>query len=262
MWISDTPMCTPAHLSTAEMHSKFTTFTFLQGQAIYQILHILVSITQPIVRSSYFSRFIWPSRGGRAFLPNSLSSERDRSTDAASPAATDGHRETVRLLETELRVSLLISVLLSSLFVSVHHPARSFLRLASSVWSFTVMKSPLSCCLTLYPSAGPLFPSPRLSWSLRPFLHLTPSPSISLCGRVVINPDFIAGEFLSPCRADSSPRSKTLLGPNPILPPSITPSLPPSGPDYWESGRVALWGGGGGTLEGGITPLHPRRGEG
>ena len=58
------------------------------------------------------------------------------------------------------------------------------------------------------------------------------SLSLSLCGRVVINPYFIAGEFLSPCRADSSPRSKTLLGPNPILPPSITPSLPPSGPDY------------------------------
>lgn len=64
----------------------------------------------------------------------------------------------------------------------------------------------------------------------------------SLHGRVVINPYFIAGEFLSLCRTDSSPRSKTRLGPNPILPPSISPSLPPSGPDYRDSGRVAGWG--------------------
>lgn len=60
----------------------------------------------------------------------------------------------------------------------------------------------------------------------------------SLHGRVVINPYFIAGEFLSLCRTDSSPRSKTRLGPNPILPPSISPSLPPSGPDYRDSGGV------------------------
>uniref|UniRef100_A0AAV2JKC0 Uncharacterized protein n=1 Tax=Knipowitschia caucasica TaxID=637954 RepID=A0AAV2JKC0_KNICA len=54
------------------------------------------------------------------------------------------------------------------------------------------------------------------------------------------------GEFLSPCRVDSSPRSKTVQGPNPILrpPPPISPSLPPSGPDYSKSGT-------------GITPLHP-----
>lgn len=64
----------------------------------------------------------------------------------------------------------------------------------------------------------------------------------SLHGRVVINPYFIAGEFLSLCRADSSPRSKTRLGPNPILPPSISPSLPPSGPDYRDSGGVVGWG--------------------
>lgn len=70
------------------------------------------------------------------------------------------------------------------------------------------------------------------SLSLPHTLSLSSFSSFSLCGRVVINPYFIAGEFLSPCRADSSPRSKTLLGPNPILPPSITPSLPPSGPDY------------------------------
>lgn len=68
---------------------------------------------------------------------------------------------------------------------------------------------------------------------------------LSLCGRGVINPYFIAQEFFSPCRADSSPRSKTLLGPNPILPPCITPSLPPSGPDYRTSGRVAGRRGGG-----------------
>lgn len=41
--------------------------TFLQGQAIYQILHILVSITQPIVKSGYFSRFIWLGRGRESF---------------------------------------------------------------------------------------------------------------------------------------------------------------------------------------------------
>lgn len=49
------------------------TLTFLQGQAIYQMLHILVSITQPIVERGYFSRFIWPSRGGRLFLLNTPS---------------------------------------------------------------------------------------------------------------------------------------------------------------------------------------------
>lgn len=48
---------------TAKMHLKFMTLAFLQGQAIYQILHILVSITWPIVESSYFSRFIWLGRG-------------------------------------------------------------------------------------------------------------------------------------------------------------------------------------------------------
>lgn len=74
---------------------------------------------------------------------------------------------------------------------------------------------------------------------------------------------FYCREFLSHCTTDSSPRSKTRRGPNPILPPSISPSLPPSGPDYRDSGRVAEWvgRGGGGMLEEGITPLHPRRGK-
>ena len=112
--------------------------------------------------------------------------------------------------------------------------------------------------LSLYPSAGFFSFCPSLFFpSHVTLLYLTflisssfslphtlsppsLSLSLSLCGRVVINPYFIAGEFLSPCRADSSPRSKTLLGPNPILPPSITPSLPPSGPDYWESGGVVV----------------------
>lgn len=107
-------------------------------------------------------------------------------------------------------------------------------------------KSSISFSFSLYPSAGFCFCTPTLF--SYPLCHPSPSdfldlfvlfsashslpPSLSLCGRVVINPNFIAGEFLSHCRADSSPRSKTLLGPNPILPPSISPSLPPSGPDY------------------------------
>lgn len=138
----------------------------------------------------------------------------------------------------------------------------------SSVPSFTMMKRlPPRASVRFYSCRLPFFPLRRqppfsvwLSWSLRPFPRRTPSLSsslhLSLGGRVVINPCFIAGEFLSPCRPDSSPRSEAPRGPNPILPPSITPSLPPSGPDYWESGRVEGWGGGG------ITPLHPRRGKG
>lgn len=70
---------------------------------------------------------------------------------------------------------------------------------------------------------------------------------------------FYCKEFLSHCTTDSSPRSKTRRGPNPILPPSISPSLPPSGPDYRDSRRVAGWVGE--MLEEGITPLHPRRGK-
>lgn len=122
-------------------------------------------------------------------------------------------------------------------------------------------KASLSCCL-FFPSAfliclkrysdeessismwvslsSPVYPF--LSHVIVPYLdlflpltashHLPSSLSSPLCGRVVINPYFIAGEFLCPCRADSSPLCKTLQGPNTILPPSITPSLPPSGPDY------------------------------
>lgn len=281
---------TSTHLSTAKMHSKFTTLTFLQGQAIYQILHILVSITQPIVESGCFSRFIWPSRGGRVFLLNTPSPKHDWALLSAqtlsSPAATDGKREIVRLLETELRVSshnclsqFLFSSCLLALFsfpglfqrqtqsIILHAPSFSSPHLSEALQWWRVLYHVASLFIPLLVSlTTPLYPflshvTPLwLSWSLRPFLCLAPSPSISLCGRVVINPYFIAGEFLSPCRADSSPRSKTLLGPNPILPPSITPSLRPSGPDYYESGRVVVRGEE--TQEGGITLLHSRRGKG
>lgn len=62
------------------------TLTFLQGQAIYQILHILVSITQPIVESGYFSRFIWPSGEIDSFLLDITSFEHIRFwTDAHHP---------------------------------------------------------------------------------------------------------------------------------------------------------------------------------
>lgn len=104
----------------------------------------------------------------------------------------------------------------------------------------------LSLCAEQYNKTSMFFSLPHLPFLPNFFVRfsnsfsLPTSPSLSLHGRVVINPYFIAGEFSSPCRADSSPRSKTLLGPNPILPPRITPSLPPSGPDYWKSGiRVA-----------------------
>ena len=146
---------------------------------------------------------------------------------------------------------------------SVHHPACSFLQphLSEALrWWKVFYQVFFSFCFffSLYPSAGFFSFCPSLFFpSHVTLLYLTflisssfslphtlsppsLSLSLSLCGRVVINPYFIAGEFLSPCRADSSPRSKTLLGPNPILPPSITPSLPPSGPDYWESGGVVV----------------------
>lgn len=120
------------------------------------------------------------------------------------------------------------------------------------------LPAPLQVTLSL-PSPF-LSPPPVSPFSINPTLISSSSPSISPalspCGRVVINPCFIAGEFLSHCRADSSPRSKTLLGPNPILPPSIFPSLPPSGPDYRDSRGVAGLAGLG-EWRGGITPLDP-----
>lgn len=65
VYFSSTHQCslrTLLHISALlKCTKKFMTLAFLQGQAIYQILHILVSITQPIVESRYFSRFIWPS---------------------------------------------------------------------------------------------------------------------------------------------------------------------------------------------------------
>lgn len=84
------------------------TLTFLQGQAIYQMLHILVSITQPIVERGYFSRFIWPSRGGRLFLLNAPSAEHNWALLSAQTrlclTATHGNREEVRMQVDELRV--------------------------------------------------------------------------------------------------------------------------------------------------------------
>lgn len=81
------------------------TLTFLQGQAIYQMLHILVSITQPIVERGYFSRFIWPSRGGRLFLLNAPSAEHNWALLSAqtrlSLTATHGNREEVRMQVSE-----------------------------------------------------------------------------------------------------------------------------------------------------------------
>lgn len=97
----------------------------------------------------------------------------------------------------------------------------------------------LFICLPRHPSLSDFLDLFVPFSASHPFPPHLSSLSLFLCGRVVINPYFIAREFLSPCRADSSPRSKTLLGPNPILPPCITPSLPPSGPDYRKSGMVA-----------------------
>lgn len=81
------------------------TLTFLQGQAIYQMLHILVSITQPIVERGYFSRFIWPSRGGRLFLLNAPSAEHNWALLSAQTrlclTATHGNREEVRMQVSE-----------------------------------------------------------------------------------------------------------------------------------------------------------------
>lgn len=181
--------------------------------------------------------------------------------------ATDGKREIVRPLECEqmsrghhTTVSLNFC---TPLVFWLCHPSRPFSAGKLSLSSCMFLPSTSLICLKLYddekssirfffwvslfiPLQGFSFCSslffslprhPSLSDFLDLFVlfsasHPLPPSLSSLCGRVVINPYFIAGEFLSPCRADSSPRSKTLLGPNPILPPSITPSLPPSGPDY------------------------------
>lgn len=257
------------------------------------MLHILVSITQPIVESGYFSRFIWPSRGGRV-IP--WTQHGHLLCGQTLVHATDGRREIVRQLECEQMsrgchpatvclnfcspfVLFLCPPSKLSLSSGMFLPSASFICLKlyddekSSIKFFWPLS--LSLCGFLFLHLSVLFSLPHHTFFLSDFLdlfvpfsalhplslHLFLSLlSLSLCGRVVINPYFIAGEFLSPCRADSSPRSKTLLGPNPILPPSITPSLPPSGPDYWESGRMA--GGWGEKMEGGITPLHPGRGKG
>lgn len=116
-------------------------------------------------------------------------------------------------------------------------------------------KKNYSLCIPLRLS---LFSSLRsLSDFLDPFVLLSAShprpPSLSsLCGRVVINPYFIAGEFLSqgwqlPTFWDTA---RTI--PNP---PSITPSLPPSGPDYGERRK-------GGGRHHTITPWEREREKG
>ena len=107
-----------------------------------------------------------------------------------------------------------------------------FFSLSLSLCGFFLVLPVSILSLPRHPSLSDFLDLFVLFSASHPLPSISLSLSLSLCGRVVINPYFIAGEFLSPCRADSSPRSKTLLGPNPILPPSITPSLPPSGPDY------------------------------
>lgn len=89
----------------------------------------------------------------------------------------------------------------------------------------------LSMALQVFLSA-PLFSTPPGHSLLSEFFDLLSFPllhslsvHLSLHGRVVINPYFIAEGFLSHCGADSSPRSKALLGPNPILSPSISASI-------------------------------------
>lgn len=66
------------------------TLTFLQGQAIYQILHILVSITQPIVESGYFSRFIWPSGEVDSFFFFNLTSHPLNALDSGQTLIVPG----------------------------------------------------------------------------------------------------------------------------------------------------------------------------
>lgn len=190
---------TSAHLSTAKMHSKFTTLTFLQGQAIYQILHILVSITQPIVESGYFSRFIWPSRGGRVFLLNTPSPKHNwallSGQTLSSPAATDGTREIVRSLETELRVSS-DNCLSQFLF--------SFLAFSSgklSLSSCMFLPSARLICLKLYndeQSCIMLLHSLSLCWSLLLPLSIRFSPTSPLSDFLNLSVPFSASHPLPP----------------------------------------------------------------
>lgn len=194
--------------------------------------------------------------------------------------------QATRMWADELRVSSttvslnfcspLVFVLLSDLFqqktqsMDLHVPSPQP-HLSDALWWWKVFHQffllSLSLCRFLFLHPHSILLSPvsdyqtfliSSSFSLPHTLSLL---SLSLCGRVVINPNFIAGEFLSHCRADSSPRSKTLLGPNPILPPSISPSLPPSGPDYWDSGG-RKGGGGVGERHHTITPSERKGGKG
>lgn len=198
---------TSAHLSTAKMHSKFTTLTFLQGQAIYQILHILVSITQPIVESGYFSRFIWPSRGGRVFLLNTPSPKHDwallSGQTLSSPAATDGKREIVRSLETELRVSshnCLSQFLFSSRLLALF----SFLAFSSGklgLSSCMFLPSAPLICLKLYndeESCIMLLHSLSLCWSLLLPLSILFSPTSPLSDFLDLSVPFSASHPLPP----------------------------------------------------------------
>lgn len=167
---------TSAHLSTAKMHKKFTTLTFLQGQAIYQVLHILVSITQPIVESGYFSRFIWPSREVESFCltRHPLNATGHYCLDGCSPFCV---LRTVRQLECEQmscgchqQLFLSISVLLLSL-----SSFRTFFSRKLSLWTCMFLRFNL-ICLTLYDDEKP---SISFSFSLYPsagFSFCTPTP--------------------------------------------------------------------------------------
>lgn len=141
------------------------TLTFLQGQAIYQMLHILVSITQPIVERGYFSRFIWPSRGGRLFLLNAPSAEHNWALLSAQTrlclTATHGNREEVRMqvseqmscgcYHTTVFLNFFFPRLLASSFLQIFssgkHSLSFYMLVPSSIWSFTMMKSLPSLCL-------------------------------------------------------------------------------------------------------------------
>lgn len=128
------------------------TLTFLQGQAIYQMLHILVSITQPIVERGYFSRFIWLSRGGRLFLLNAPSAEHNWALLSAqtrlSLTATHGNREEVRMQVTE---QMSCGCYHTTVFLNFCFPLVFWLR--PSYRSFPVANTVYhSTCLFLHPS--------------------------------------------------------------------------------------------------------------
>lgn len=168
-----------------------------------------------------------------------------------SPDATDGGGAFVRLLEAEqMRCNLFFSIRAFPAVKPVHHsaPSASFICLQlyddeeSSITFVASLFIPLWVSKPLYSFLSRITPFCYLTFLISSAPHPPLPPPWA---RVVINPCFIAGELSSPYRADSSPRSETPRGPNSILPPCITPSLPPSGPDYRGSGGGEVRGGGG-----------------